>query len=121
MEAARATLARLQGAFALAFLFQDEPDLLIAARKGSPLAVGHGDKEMYLGSDAVALAPFTDRITYLEDGDHAVLTRAGVQIWGQRRATRSTAPPPASMSARPSSTVPGTVTSWPRKSPNSRW
>ena len=61
--------------------FKDEPDLLIAARKGSPLAVGHGDKEMYLGSDAVALAPFTDRITYLEDGDHAVLTRAGVQIW----------------------------------------
>ncbi len=81
VEAARATLARLQGAFALAFLFQDEPDLLIAARKGSPLAVGHGDKEMYLGSDAVALAPFTDRITYLEDGDHAVLTRAVVQIW----------------------------------------
>ena len=81
LEAARATLARLQGAFALAFLFQDQPDLLIAARRGSPLAIGHGDGEMFLGSDAVALAPFTDRITYLEDGDHAVLTRAGVQIW----------------------------------------
>ena len=81
LEAARATLARLHGAFALAFLFQDQPDLLIAARKGSPLAIGHGDGEMYLGSDAVALAPFTDRITYLEDGDHAALTRAGVHIW----------------------------------------
>lgn len=81
LEAARATLARLEGAFALAFLFEGEGDLMIAARKGSPLAIGHGSGEMFLGSDAVALAPFTDRITYLEDGDHAVLTRAGVQIW----------------------------------------
>ncbi|MFN3273491.1 MAG: glutamine--fructose-6-phosphate transaminase (isomerizing) [Paracoccus sp. (in: a-proteobacteria)] len=81
LEAARATLARLHGAFALAFLFQGEGDLLIAARRGSPLAIGHGTGEMFLGSDAVALAPFTDRITYLEDGDHALLTRAGVQIW----------------------------------------
>ena len=81
LEAARATLARLEGAFALAFLFEGEADLMIAARRGSPLAIGHGTGEMYLGSDAVALAPFTDRITYLEDGDHAVLTRAGVQIW----------------------------------------
>lgn len=81
LEAARATLARLHGAFALAFLFQDQPDLMIAARRGSPLAIGHGEGEMFLGSDAVALAPFTDRITYLDDGDHAVLTRAGVQIW----------------------------------------
>ncbi|MFN3526629.1 MAG: glutamine--fructose-6-phosphate transaminase (isomerizing) [Paracoccus sp. (in: a-proteobacteria)] len=81
LEAARATLARLHGAFALAFLFQGEGNLLIAARRGSPLAIGHGTGEMFLGSDAVALAPFTDRITYLEDGDHAVLTRAGVQIW----------------------------------------
>ncbi|MGP9804520.1 glutamine--fructose-6-phosphate transaminase (isomerizing) [Paracoccus sp. NSM] len=81
LEAARATLARLEGAFALAFLFEGELDLMIAARKGSPLAIGHGTGEMFLGSDAVALAPFTDRITYLEDGDHAVLTRAGVQIW----------------------------------------
>ncbi|MBU2958234.1 glutamine--fructose-6-phosphate transaminase (isomerizing) [Paracoccus sp. 1_MG-2023] len=80
-QAARATLARLDGAFALAFLFEGEGDLIIAARKGSPLAIGHGTNEMFLGSDAVALAPFTDRITYLEDGDHAVLTRAGVQIF----------------------------------------
>ncbi|WP_207102242.1 glutamine--fructose-6-phosphate transaminase (isomerizing) [Paracoccus shandongensis] len=81
VQAARSTLARLRGAFALAFLFDGQPDLMIAARKGSPLAIGHGDGEMFLGSDAVALAPFTDRITYLEDGDHAILTRAGAQIF----------------------------------------
>ena len=81
IQAARSTLARLRGAFALAFIFDGEDDLMIAARKGSPLAIGHGTGEMFLGSDAVALAPFTDRITYLEDGDHAVLTRAGVQIF----------------------------------------
>lgn len=80
VEAARATVARLHGAFALAFVFDGEADLMVAARKGSPLAIGHGDGEMYLGSDAVALAPFTDRITYLEDGDFAVLTRSGVVI-----------------------------------------
>jgi glucosamine--fructose-6-phosphate aminotransferase (isomerizing) len=81
IEAARATLARLDGAFALAFLFDGEDDLMIGARKGSPLAVGHGDGEMYLGSDAIALAPMTDRVTYLEEGDWAVLTRAGAQIF----------------------------------------
>lgn len=80
VEATRATLARLQGAFALAFLFQGEPDLMIAARRGSPLAIGHGEGEMFIGSDAVALAPFTDLVTYLEDGDHAILTRSGVRI-----------------------------------------
>ncbi len=81
VEAAQATLARLHGAFALAFLFDGEPDLMVAARKGSPLAIGHGEGEMFLGSDAIALAPFTDRITYLEDGDSAVLTREGAQIF----------------------------------------
>jgi glucosamine--fructose-6-phosphate aminotransferase (isomerizing) len=81
VNAARATLDRLQGAFALAFLFQGEGDLMVAARKGSPLAIGHGDGQMFVGSDAVALAPYTDRITYLEDGDHAILTRAGAQIF----------------------------------------
>jgi glucosamine--fructose-6-phosphate aminotransferase (isomerizing) len=80
-EAARATLARLQGAFALLFLFDGEPDLLIAARKGSPLAIGHGKGEMFVGSDAIALAPFTDAITYLEEGDHAFVTRAGVEVF----------------------------------------
>jgi glutamine---fructose-6-phosphate transaminase (isomerizing) len=80
-DAAEQTIARLEGAFALAFLFDGEDDLIIAARKGSPLAVGHGDGEMYLGSDAIALSILTDRITYLEEGDRAVLTRAGVEIW----------------------------------------
>ncbi|WP_313352002.1 glutamine--fructose-6-phosphate transaminase (isomerizing) [Paracoccus sp. (in: a-proteobacteria)] len=81
VAAARATLSRLHGAFALAFLFEGEPDLMIGARKGSPLAVGHGEGEMFLGSDAIALAPFTDRITYLDDGDHVVIRRAGAEIF----------------------------------------
>ncbi|MBK5945307.1 glutamine--fructose-6-phosphate transaminase (isomerizing) [Rhodobacter veldkampii DSM 11550] len=80
-EAARATLARLHGAFALLFLFEGEDDLLIAARKGSPLAIGHGHGEMFVGSDAIALAPLTDRITYLEEGDYAFITRAGAEIY----------------------------------------
>ncbi|MGY3439525.1 MULTISPECIES: glutamine--fructose-6-phosphate transaminase (isomerizing) [unclassified Marinovum] len=80
IDAANATLDRLEGAFALAFLFDGEEDLMIAARKGSPLAIGHGDGEMYVGSDAIALAPLTDRITYLEEGDRAVLTRTSLEI-----------------------------------------
>jgi len=80
VEAVSAALDRLEGAFALAILFEGEEDLLVAARRGSPLAIGHGDGEMYLGSDAIALAPFTDRITYLDDGDLAVMSRAGVSI-----------------------------------------
>jgi len=74
-DAVKASLPRLRGAFALAFLFRGHGDLMIGARKGSPLAIGHGDGEMYLGSDAIALAPFTDTISYLEDGDWVVLTR----------------------------------------------
>ena len=90
-EAARDTLNRLEGAFALCFLFDGEDDLMIAARKGSPLAVGHGNGEMYVGSDAIALAPMTDRITYLEEGDWAVITRAGAEIFDARgrRANRA--------------------------------
>jgi glucosamine--fructose-6-phosphate aminotransferase (isomerizing) len=80
VTAARKTVARLHGAFALVFLFEGQEDLLIAARKGSPLAVGHGDGEMFVGSDAIALAPMTDRITYLEEGDIAVLTRTSLEI-----------------------------------------
>ena len=80
-DAAEQTIARLEGAFALAFLFDGETDLIVAARKGSPLAVGHGDGEMFLGSDAIALAPMTDRITYLDEGDRAELTRDGVTIF----------------------------------------
>ena len=79
-EAVAAALPRLRGAFALAFLFKGEEDLLIGARKGSPLAIGYGEGEMFLGSDAIALAPFTDAISYLEDGDSAVLTRNGAEI-----------------------------------------
>jgi glucosamine--fructose-6-phosphate aminotransferase (isomerizing) len=74
-DAVKASLPQLRGAFALAFLFKGHSDLMIGARKGSPLAIGHGDGEMYLGSDAIALAPFTDTISYLEDGDWVVLSR----------------------------------------------
>ncbi len=80
-EAAARTIARLEGAFALCFLFDGEDDLLIAARKGSPLAIGHGEGEMFVGSDAIALAPLTNRITYLEEGDRAVIRRDGVEIF----------------------------------------
>ncbi|MBB3972102.1 glutamine--fructose-6-phosphate transaminase (isomerizing) [Hansschlegelia beijingensis] len=81
--AVQQALKRLRGAFALAFLFAGEDDLLIGARRGSPLALGHGDGEVYLGSDAVALAPFTDEITYLEDGDWVALTRDSVEIFDE--------------------------------------
>jgi len=93
VEAARETLSHLEGAFALCFLFDGEDDLMIAARKGSPLAIGHGDGEMYVGSDAIALAPMTDRITYLEEGDWAVITRKGAEIFDSesRRANRAEA------------------------------
>ncbi|CUH86382.1 Glutamine--fructose-6-phosphate aminotransferase [isomerizing] [Phaeobacter sp. CECT 5382] len=80
VEAANQTLDKLEGAFALAFLFDGEEDLMVAARRGSPLAIGHGDGEMFVGSDAIALAPLTDRITYLEEGDRAVLTRTSLEI-----------------------------------------
>ncbi|MDR3374115.1 MAG: glutamine--fructose-6-phosphate transaminase (isomerizing) [Ancalomicrobiaceae bacterium] len=79
-QAVARVLGRLTGAFALAFLFDGYPDLLIGARKGSPLAVGHGDGEMFLGSDAQALAPFTDRVTYLEEGDWVELSRESFTI-----------------------------------------
>jgi glucosamine--fructose-6-phosphate aminotransferase (isomerizing) len=78
--AVKAALPRLRGAFALAFLFSGEDDLLIGARRGSPLAVGFGDGAMYVGSDAIALAPFTDTVSYLEDGDWVVLDRKGAEI-----------------------------------------
>ena len=78
--AVEAVVPRLEGAFALAFVFADHHDLMVAARRGSPLAIGYGQGEMFLGSDAIALAPFTNRISYLEDGDLAFLTRAGVEI-----------------------------------------
>jgi glucosamine--fructose-6-phosphate aminotransferase (isomerizing) len=74
----------LRGAFALAFLFEGENNLMIGARKGSPLAIGHGKGEMYLGSDAIALAPFTNKLTYLEEGDWAVMTHDGVEIFDEQ-------------------------------------
>lgn len=80
VDAAFKTINRLKGAFALAFLFNGEDDLIVAARKGSPLAIGHGVGEMFVGSDAIALAPLTDRITYLEEGDRAVVTRTSLEI-----------------------------------------
>jgi len=94
--AAAATLSRLEGAFALCFLFEGEDDLMVVARQGSPLAIGHGEGEMFVGSDALALAPMTNRITYLEEGDWAVLTRQGAEIYDKRgqlveRATQTVA------------------------------
>ncbi len=80
VEAVKAALPRLRGAFALAFLFAGEDNLLIGARKGSPLAIGFGDGEMFVGSDAIALAPFTDTVSYLEDGDWVIITRSGAEI-----------------------------------------
>ncbi|MCX2697406.1 glutamine--fructose-6-phosphate transaminase (isomerizing) [Ochrobactrum chromiisoli] len=83
VEAVRDCLPLLQGAFALAFLFEGDEETLIGARQGPPLAVGYGDGEMFLGSDAIALSPFTDTIAYLEDGDWAVLTRKGVTVYDE--------------------------------------
>ena len=80
-DAVREVLPRLHGAFALAILFRQHPDLLIGARLGSPLVVGYGDGETYLGSDALALAPLTQRIAYLDEGDWVVITREGAQIF----------------------------------------
>ena len=79
--AAKKTLDRLEGAYALCFLFHDNDNLLIAARKGSPLAIGHGDGEMFVGSDAIALAPMTNQVTYLEEGDLALITRESLEIY----------------------------------------
>lgn len=81
VEAVRTTLEKLKGAYAFAFLFREYPDLMIGVRHGPPLAVGYGQGEMYLGSDATALAPLTKRLSYLEDGDMAVLTPHSVKIF----------------------------------------
>ncbi|MFT6583425.1 MAG: glucosamine--fructose-6-phosphate aminotransferase (isomerizing) [Alphaproteobacteria bacterium] len=80
-EAVSATLPRLEGAFALVMIFSGEEDLMIGARRGSPLAVGYGDGAMYFGSDALALAPLTQRICYLEEGDWAVVNRNGAEVF----------------------------------------
>jgi len=82
-QAMQKALDRLEGAYALAVLFEDQPDMILGARSGPPLAVGHGEGEMFLGSDAIALAPFTDEITYLDDGDWVVITRETLEIFDQ--------------------------------------
>ncbi len=84
VEAVQKTLEELEGAFAFVIMFEGHDDLLIGARRGSPLAVGHGDGEMYLGSDAIALAPFTNRVTYLEDGDMVVLRRNSLELYDEQ-------------------------------------
>ena len=86
VEAVKASLSQLRGAFALAFIFAGNKDLMIGARNGPPLAVGYGEGEMYLGSDAIALGPFTDTIAYLEDGDWVVLTRNSAVIYDKNNA-----------------------------------
>jgi glucosamine--fructose-6-phosphate aminotransferase (isomerizing) len=80
VDAVAATLPQLRGAFALAFLFDGEENLLVGARRGPPLAIGYGDGEMFLGSDAIALAPFAESISYLEDGDWVVVRREGAEM-----------------------------------------
>ena len=79
-EAVANVLPRLRGAFALAIAFRDHPDMLVGARRGSPLVVGYGEDETYIGSDALALAPLTQQISYLEEGDWVVVTREGAEI-----------------------------------------
>jgi glutamine---fructose-6-phosphate transaminase (isomerizing) len=86
IEAVKAALSQLRGAFALGFIFAGAKDLMIGARNGPPLAIGYGEGEMYLGSDAIALGPFTDSISYLEDGDWVVLTRKGAVIYDKTNA-----------------------------------
>ena len=81
LVAARKTLSKLSGSFAIAMLFEGQKNLIFAARSGSPLAVGYGKNEIYLGSDALALLPLTKKVTYLEEGDHVVLTREGAAIY----------------------------------------
>jgi glucosamine--fructose-6-phosphate aminotransferase (isomerizing) len=84
-QAMERAMGRLHGAFSLAILFADRPDIIVGARRGSPLAVGYGDGEMFLGSDAMALAPFTNRICYLEEDDWAVLSLEGATIYNDGR------------------------------------
>ncbi|MBV9565240.1 MAG: glutamine--fructose-6-phosphate transaminase (isomerizing) [Bradyrhizobium sp.] len=86
VDAVKAALSQLRGAFALGFIFAGDDDLMIGARNGPPLAIGFGEGEMFLGSDAIALGPFTDMIAYLEDGDWAVMTRDGATIYDRHDA-----------------------------------
>ena len=120
VEAVKLTLARLRGAFALGFIFAGDDDLMIGARNGPPLAIGYGDGEMYLGSDAIALGPFTDTISYLEDGDWVVLTHKSADDFRQgrpRRPARQDQARRLDLAGRQGAT---TATSWRRRSTSSR-
>src|SRR5437588_3356328 len=86
VDAVKAALSQLRGAFALGFIFAGDKDLIIGARNGPPLAIGYGEGEMYLGSDSIALGPFTDSISYLEDGDWVVLTRSSATFYDKNNA-----------------------------------
>src|SRR6202012_4159532 len=86
VEAVKAALTQIRGAFALGFIFAGQHDLMIGARNGPPLAIGYGEDEMYLGSDSIALGPFTDTISYLEDGDWVVLTHNSAVIYDKNDA-----------------------------------
>src|SRR5580693_2181781 len=86
VDAVRTALVQLRGAFALGFIFAGDDNLMIGARNGPPLAIGYGEGEMYLGSDAIALGPFTDTIAYLEDGDWVILTRTSATIHDKNNA-----------------------------------
>jgi glutamine---fructose-6-phosphate transaminase (isomerizing) len=99
-DAVAKVMPRLRGTFALSFLFAKHPDLLIAARSGSPLALGYGSGRMYVGSDAIALAPYVDAITYLDDGDWAIIRRDGMEVYAPTgaRVDRVSAKAPASAS-----------------------
>ncbi|MEO1251534.1 MAG: glutamine--fructose-6-phosphate transaminase (isomerizing) [Pseudomonadota bacterium] len=81
IDAFRTMLSKIRGTFAIAAIFAEDEDLLLAARQGSPLAIGRGDGEVYVGSDAFALAPFTNRVTYLQEGDHAIVRRGGFEVF----------------------------------------
>ena len=120
VDAVKAALPKLRGAFALGFVFAGEDDLMIGARKGAPLAIGYGDKEMYLGSDAIALSPFTDSISYLEDGDWVVMSRSGRDRPRRERRDRPAARCIKSARRASWSTRPTIATSWRRKSTSSR-
>ena len=83
-QALSKALKKLRGAFAIAIIAKDDEDTILCARRGPPLAIGHGDGEMYIGSDAYALAPFSNKVTYLKDGDYAIVTRQGAEIYNDQ-------------------------------------
>ena len=112
-------MSQLRGAFALGFIFAGQHDLMIGARNGPPLAIGYGEGEMYLGSDSIALGPFTDTISYLEDGDWVVLTHNSATIYDKNDAIVQRETHQAQRRGGAWSTRRIIATSWPRKSTSS--